>query len=53
MPNLCFGYTLALGQYIVGLLMSILLLKPIFDIDAVSGALIAIGFREVMVLLPA
>ncbi|WP_339922344.1 sodium:glutamate symporter [uncultured Cyclobacterium sp.] len=45
MPNLCFGYTLALGQYIVGLLIAILLLKPMFDIDVVSGALIAIGFQ--------
>ncbi len=45
LPNLGYGYTLALGQYIVGLLTAVLILKPIYDIDVLSGALIAIGFQ--------
>lgn len=45
MPNLGFGYSLALGQYVVGLSVAALLIKPLFDVDAISGALIAIGFQ--------
>lgn len=45
LPNLTFGYTLALGQYLVGLLLAVLLLKPVFNIDVLAGALIAIGFQ--------
>ncbi len=45
MPNLCFGYTLALGQYIIGLLTAMFILKPLFNTDVVAGALIAIGFQ--------
>lgn len=45
LPNLTFGYTLALGQYVVGMLIAVLLLKPLFDVNVMSGALIAIGFQ--------
>ena len=45
LPNLTFGYTLALGQYLVGLFLAVLLLKPVFNIDVLAGALIAIGFQ--------
>lgn len=45
LPNLTFGYTLALGQYLVGLLLAVLVLKPVFNIDVLAGALIAIGFQ--------
>lgn len=45
LPNLSFGYTLALGQYVVGLLCVVFILQPLFDINILSGALIAIGFQ--------
>jgi len=45
LPNLSFGYTLALGQYVVGLLSVVFILQPLFDINILSGALIAIGFQ--------
>jgi len=45
LPNLAYGYTLALGQYMVGLLTAVLILKPFFDINILSGALLAIGFQ--------
>jgi len=45
LPNLSFGYTLALGQYVVGLLCAVLILQPYFNLNILSGALIAIGFQ--------
>ena len=45
LPNLAFGYTLALGQYVVGMLIAALFLGPVFGVDVLSGALIAIGFQ--------
>ncbi|MCI5223414.1 MAG: hypothetical protein D3924_12250, partial [Candidatus Electrothrix sp. AR4] len=44
-PNLFFGYTLAFGQYAVGLALVVFLLGPIFGIHDLAGALIAIGFQ--------
>ncbi len=44
-PNLIYGYTLGLGQYVVGLLLALLLLKPLFDSNVLSGVLIPIGFQ--------
>ena len=46
LPNLTFGYTLALGKYLVGLLAAVWILEPFFDIDPLSGAVIAIGFKD-------
>ncbi|WP_017592524.1 sodium/glutamate symporter [Nocardiopsis potens] len=43
-PNLAFGITVASGQYVVGLLLALLVLVPLFNIPAMSGALIEIGF---------
>ncbi|MFA9478793.1 sodium/glutamate symporter [Phycisphaerales bacterium AB-hyl4] len=44
-PQVCFGQTLAWGQYVVGILLTMLILTPFFDIPAVAGALIEIGFE--------
>jgi len=45
LPNLTFGYTLALGQYLIGLLLVVLLLNPVFKLNIMAGALVAIGFQ--------
>ncbi len=45
LPNLGFGYTIAIGQYVVGMLTAIFILQVFFDTEAVAGALIAVGFQ--------
>ncbi|MFD6949068.1 sodium:glutamate symporter [Nocardiopsis sp. TSRI0078] len=42
--NLAFGVTVASGQYVIGLLLALLVLAPLFDVPVISGALIEIGF---------
>ena len=44
-PNLFFGYSLAFGQYTVGLALVVFLLGPLFGVHDLAGALIAIGFQ--------
>ncbi len=44
-PQVAFGQTLAWGQYVVGLLTTILVLVPIFKVSPMAGALIEIGFE--------
>jgi glutamate:Na+ symporter, ESS family len=44
-PQVVFGQTLAWGQYVVGLLLAILVLVPVFGMDPIAGALIEIGFE--------
>lgn len=44
-PQVVFGQTLAWGQYVIGLLLAILLLGPVFGINPIAGALIEIGFE--------
>ena len=44
-PQVVFGQTIAWGQYVVGLLLALLVLSPIFGIDPMAGALIEIGFE--------
>ncbi len=44
-PMVMHGQTLAWGQYVVGLLLTILLLSPIFGISPLAGGLIEIGFE--------
>lgn len=44
-PQVAFGQTIAWGQYVVGLLLVLLVLTPIFGIDTMAGALIEIGFE--------
>ncbi len=43
--HLVIGYGLAWGQYVVGILLTLLVLIPFFDANPLSGALIAIGFQ--------
>lgn len=45
LPNLSFGYTIAIGQYVVGMITTLLILAPLFDTKAFAGALIAVGFQ--------
>jgi len=44
-PQVCFGQTLAWGQYVVGILLAMLVLTPVFGLPVISGALIEIGFE--------
>ncbi len=44
-PQISFGMTIASGQYVVGLLLAILVLVPLFDVPVWTGALIEIGFE--------
>jgi len=44
-PQLSLGVTLGAGQYVVGLLLTMLLLAPMFGINPPAGALIEIGFE--------
>ncbi|WP_166351842.1 sodium/glutamate symporter [Phytoactinopolyspora limicola] len=44
-PQLSFGVAIGAGQYVIGLLLAILLLAPLFDIDPMAGALIEISFE--------
>ncbi|UGY93076.1 sodium/glutamate symporter [Streptomyces gobiensis] len=44
-PQLAFGMTLASGQYVVGILLALLILAPVFGLPVFSGALIEIGFE--------
>lgn len=44
-PQVCFGQTLAWGQYVVGLLLAIFVLAPMFGLPEISGALIEIAFE--------
>ena len=44
-PVLCYGQTIAWGQYVVGLTLALLVLTPLLGIDPMVGALIEIGFE--------
>ncbi|MGB7248079.1 MAG: sodium/glutamate symporter, partial [Phormidesmis sp.] len=44
-PQVVFGQSLAWGQYVVGILVTMLILIPLFDANPISGALIEIGFE--------
>lgn len=44
-PMIAFGNTLAWGQYVIGILLSMLVLGPIFNASPLSGALIEISFE--------
>ncbi|MGJ7439777.1 sodium/glutamate symporter [Aquipuribacter sp. MA13-6] len=44
-PQLALGVTMASGQYVIGLLLAILVLVPVFGLSPISGALIEIGFE--------
>lgn len=44
-PQIAHGQTIAWGQYVFGILMTILVLTPFFGIDPMAGALIEISFE--------
>ncbi|GAB4538952.1 MAG: sodium/glutamate symporter [Pleurocapsa sp.] len=44
-PQVAFGQTLAWGQYVLGILVTLLVLIPLFNINPIAGALIEIGFE--------
>ncbi|MCA9329258.1 sodium:glutamate symporter [Candidatus Saccharibacteria bacterium] len=44
-PMIAFGNTLAWGQYVIGILLSLLILEPIFGANPLAGALIEISFE--------
>lgn len=44
-PQLAFGVTLASGQYVLGLLLALLIITPVFGLDPMVGALIEVGFE--------
>lgn len=44
-PQLALGVTMASGQYVIGLLLAIVVLVPVFGMSPISGALIEIGFE--------
>lgn len=44
-PQVVFGQTLAWGQYVIGLLLTLLVLVPVFNMSPLAGALIEISFE--------
>jgi glutamate:Na+ symporter, ESS family len=44
-PQLAFGVVLGAGQYVVGLILALAVLTPVFGLDPMAGALIEIGFE--------
>lgn len=44
-PMIAFGNTLAWGQYVLGILATLLILSPFFGVNPIAGALIEIGFE--------
>ncbi len=43
-PQLCYGWMVGMGQYVVGLGVGILLLTPLFGVPQFFGCLLEIGF---------
>ncbi|NJL45228.1 MAG: sodium:glutamate symporter [Leptolyngbyaceae cyanobacterium SM2_3_12] len=44
-PQVVFGQTLAWGQYVVGILATLLILIPLFGVNPIAACLIEIGFE--------
>jgi ESS family glutamate:Na+ symporter len=44
-PQVALGQSIAWGQYVVGLLLGLLVLSPVFGMDPSAGALLEIGFE--------
>ncbi len=44
-PQLAFGLSLASGQYVLGILLAVAVLVPVFGLPVMAGALIEIGFE--------
>jgi ESS family glutamate:Na+ symporter len=43
-PQFCYGWLVGMGQYMVGVGISVLLLSPLFGVPAFFGCLLEIGF---------
>lgn len=43
-PHIALGYTISFAQYVVGILLAILIITPIFGLSPAAGALIEISF---------
>lgn len=43
-PQLCYGWLVGMGQYVVGLSIGMILLTPVFKVPAYFGCLLEIGF---------
>src|SRR5699024_12000453 len=46
-PQLAFGWTLGWGQYVVGLLIALMKLVPIYDLIPLISALTVVGYEGV------
>ncbi|NET38139.1 MAG: sodium:glutamate symporter [Cyanothece sp. SIO1E1] len=44
-PQVVFGQTIAWGQYVIGILVTLLILTPLFGTNPIAGALIEVGFE--------
>lgn len=44
-PQLAFGLSLGAGQYVIGILLAVLVLTPVFGLPPMVGALIEVGFE--------
>ena len=44
-PQVAFGQAIAWGQYVIGILVTLLILTPLFGANPITGALIEIGFE--------
>ncbi len=44
-PQLSLGVTMGAGQYVVGILLAVLVLTPVFGLPPLVGALIEVGFE--------
>ena len=44
-PMIAFGNTLAWGQYVIGIGLTVLILTPLFGTNPIAGSLIEIGFE--------
>jgi glutamate:Na+ symporter, ESS family len=44
-PQVAYGQTVSWGQYVVGILLAIFILQPVFGLPPMAGALIEIGFE--------
>lgn len=44
-PMIAFGNTIAWGQYVIGILLAVFVLTPLFNTNPIAGGLIEIGFE--------
>src|SRR5699024_4684144 len=44
-PQLAYGWTVGWGQYVIGILLMVLFITPVFGLPSMAGALIEIAFE--------